>query len=395
MKILCITRSWSLFAALFLLPFFSEGTERLKIAEAWAPVIFQELDLEFTHPLTGFNPVDHIVGLNFDGNTDLRDNGDTIFSLAPSREVELLNHIPLYFSLIETETHYYFNYILYHAVDRGGNAHSHDTENIWVIVEKKGGPYGTLVGHIANAHGLAMIYLQDEQEEKKWRQKLPKDMRRRLAPLVDKFSVEHHSKGRPDYVKRPNSLSLKFFVASRTHAIYKLNEEVWKSSGVAGSIYYPRSCTECPAQILGGEGHPYYLVDWDHWMDEILTDLEDKTIAMKDITKYFSAIEVGHALQKSIYIERNLPSYLAASYKDNSPAGLIFYRSSLGLQRDLITPAEKHLEFIGAKAKISRVYLQNTYLRVRGVANVKRPEYVFQNSSMMQLIKNLLGLTRD
>lgn len=373
----------------------SDERQRLELAKAWAPIIYQELDLEFTHALTGFNPVDHLVGLHFDGNENLRDNGETIFSLAPSREIEIMNHVPVYFSVIETESHYYINYILYHAVDKGGSAHIHDTENLWVIVEKVSDlPYGRLVANLANAHGLAMIYLPNLSEELAWRARLPQDFRRKLTPLVDRFSAEHNEIGRPEYFDRGSSQSLKIFVAARTHAIYKLNEGIWQMSRDPGLVYYPEGCDRCSTQLRGAT-QKYSLVDWDLWTTKTLARMTLNDESSESIFDLFSEVEKGQRISGTQYVEKDLPRYLASSYEGEEPAAIIFYRTTFGSDSELIDPASTHRYFSKSKSKISHRYLQNSYLETAGTKTLKMPGYTFRNSSILHLMKNLFGMTQE
>jgi hypothetical protein len=128
------------------------------VARQWAPVFYKDYAHEFTDPSTGFNPVDFPVDLFFDGTNDLRDNDENIFKLDQTQIKQQTSRPTIHYSVIESTTHYYITYIVYHAVDFKAFGHAHDLENVWTVVEKKKSGPDELIAHITNVHGFPMIY---------------------------------------------------------------------------------------------------------------------------------------------------------------------------------------------------------------------------------------------
>jgi hypothetical protein len=337
-----------------------------RLAEAWAPIIFHDTAAEFSQAQTGFNPVDNLLDLFFDGNEDVTDNADNLFRLSVPLIENLKQRSPLYFSIVETETHYYVGYFLYHAIDAGPEGHLHDTENIWTVVEKDGSPFGRLVMHITNAHGFAMIYGMNPEEQERWRRALPEESARTVLPYLDRYSELHQNSGAPEFVKRLNSSALKIFVASKSHALYKFSSTAWGASERRGGIIYiPEHCEECLVDVKAYRDpiRPYKLLDWDLLVHTWLSKVERGEIDMPTFLKVFTAPEVEPLPGDREYQPRALPVYLAVGSEEEDPKANLFHESSLHSHSSLRTPVHVHEFFAQTSSKISKKYLFNTYVR--------------------------------
>ncbi len=350
------------------LVFASSDEWRRNLAEAWAPVVYQEVSLEFSQG-NGFNPVDHLVGLFFDGNEDLRDNGTNLFRLSNDQVREISANVPVYYSVIETETHYYINYIFYHAIDLNILGHTHDTENLLTIVQKDHSHYGNLVMHIANAHGFPMIYGEDRHAETQWRSKAKNSLARKFLPLLDRHSTKHHYTDRPLYIDRESSKAIQIFSATKTHALYKWNAKAWRESDAKGVAYYSKNCLECPRDIAVQSGglpiQSYHLMSWDDLMFKYLAfDQEDRSPST-----IFARADFSLAFN-----EANLPDGLIPGFGEERLAATLFYRSSFKTPYQLSDPAMVHKYFAGSNASLSQLYLYNPYF--------SRPAYPIQRASL-------------
>src|SRR4051812_1468420 len=111
---------------------------RTEAAKRFAPVIYQEVhDARDLH-----------VAFDFDGNWAGEDNGANGTCAADQTQCQPGSpcedgKCPLvgtvYFTVIETDTHFFVQYMPYHALDSKTVAgHEHDTENVLVVGTKAG-----------------------------------------------------------------------------------------------------------------------------------------------------------------------------------------------------------------------------------------------------------------
>jgi hypothetical protein len=91
------------------------------LAEAYAPVVYQEVEE---------NRYDTFTSIDFDGNQDVTDN------LASARSA---NPGSLYYSVVESTTHYFITYMLYYPGRRLNDdaVAEHDFTNVEIIVRKQ------------------------------------------------------------------------------------------------------------------------------------------------------------------------------------------------------------------------------------------------------------------
>lgn len=125
---------------------------RAEIALRWAPIHYQDVDATGGHALGGKS--DYITRYDFDGNLNGRDNWDNAGSNVDAA---------VYYSVLETSTHYYLTYLFFHPRDWIDHPffeteHENDAEGVLEIVEKDGSEYGSLKAAVTNAHADFFSY---------------------------------------------------------------------------------------------------------------------------------------------------------------------------------------------------------------------------------------------
>ncbi|MBN8554383.1 MAG: hypothetical protein J0L93_02970 [Deltaproteobacteria bacterium] len=334
--------------------------DSLRLAKAWAPILYHDVDATYRNPETGFIPADEILKIDFDGNEDLRDNGANVFQLSTDRQKHLIQNPALYFSIVETESHYYLNYMVYHALDTNAWWHTHDTENFWVVVQKDHSPYGKFIAAISNAHGYGMIYSDNPQRQRQWRNNLIQDYKIYFLPLLDEFSWKHNlDRYKPEFVERKSgSKAMKLFVTARSHALYKFNTQAWMNRG---PVYLPEDCDDCDSDIENAsvkqkDIRHYELVNWDQLMTNLRKRSSENIFASNLMSP--SVLTNGYRLVK------NLPHYFAPPTNQEKPTANLFYETSFKTPMALLDPVALHTSLASAEEQhsISSVYLHNVYL---------------------------------
>lgn len=114
---------------------------REDVAKRWAPVFHQQVRDE----------KDLATAFDADGNWAADDNEET-FANGPHTAT-------VYFTVIETATHWFVQYMPYHASDtKLTNGHEHDTESVLAVVAKQGGGTGQLVALETRFHLEWFLY---------------------------------------------------------------------------------------------------------------------------------------------------------------------------------------------------------------------------------------------
>lgn len=140
----------------YLLLFFSNiplysATFYEQLAFHYAPIHYQDVD--DTNP-----QADYITRYDYDGNYDARDNWDHLF------EGDLSGAV--YYSVVESETHWFMLYTFFHPRDRAEGwrrtEHENDFEGLLLFVRKDETTYGQLEGMVTHAHGKLFTYLPQE-----------------------------------------------------------------------------------------------------------------------------------------------------------------------------------------------------------------------------------------
>ncbi|MBO3742576.1 hypothetical protein [Actinoplanes flavus] len=125
---------------------------RAEIALRWAPIHYQDVDATGGHALSGKS--DYITRYDFDGNLNGRDNWDNTGTNTDAA---------VYYSVLETSTHYYLTYLFFHPRDWIDHPffeteHENDGEGVLEIVAKDGSDYGSLKAAVTVAHSDFFSY---------------------------------------------------------------------------------------------------------------------------------------------------------------------------------------------------------------------------------------------
>jgi len=122
----------------------------IRLSEHYSPIYIQSTA----------STQDYITSVDFDGNLIGIDNWENQ-PLFPQKA-------SVYYSIKETETHYFISYGFYHPRDWLNdcdnhpvyeNCHEHDSEQILLIVEKDGTDYGKLLSMETQAHFFFFVYI--------------------------------------------------------------------------------------------------------------------------------------------------------------------------------------------------------------------------------------------
>ncbi|QGP92329.1 hypothetical protein MGLY_17030 [Neomoorella glycerini] len=121
-----------------------------ELAAYWAPEIYQD-----TNATYGYK-ADYITNFDFDGDWRGNNNWDNL-DVYPTPAY-------IYYSVTETETHYFIGYYFFHPRDDGPTTldkHENDLEGVLVAVRKDGSLYGSFQLMETMAHGNWYQYTND------------------------------------------------------------------------------------------------------------------------------------------------------------------------------------------------------------------------------------------
>jgi hypothetical protein len=99
---------------------------------------------------------DFLTSFTYDGDYNGRNNWENLYSYPLPASV--------YYSVVETTTHYFIGYWTYHARDDGPtdlDKHENDLEGVLVVVKKDGTPYGQFQLMETFAHNQWYQYTND------------------------------------------------------------------------------------------------------------------------------------------------------------------------------------------------------------------------------------------
>ena len=180
------------------------------IAARYAPVVYQEVDRgsRFRGGTTRARE-DYIVAVDFDGDWISANNWENFehHDLQPT----------LYYSVLETKTHFYISYAVYHPRDwnryptprwfKPYTEHENDMENLQVVVEKRGGRVQLLA---TQAHQFVKFASAVGETH---RTKVPLRFSEESIVLIN-------DKGRVD----PDGTHVAVFIERKGHGIYSLGD---------------------------------------------------------------------------------------------------------------------------------------------------------------------------
>ncbi|HEX6291254.1 MAG TPA: hypothetical protein VFZ66_18865 [Herpetosiphonaceae bacterium] len=115
----------------------------LELAYRWAPIHYQDTD-------SSDYDADYLTAVNYDGDWNAQNNWE-------SQDDQLGRLIgTVYYSVTETDTHWYIVYGFYHPRDWSDNpfdnTHENDMEGVLAIVRKDGSTYGLFEGMVTVFH---------------------------------------------------------------------------------------------------------------------------------------------------------------------------------------------------------------------------------------------------
>jgi hypothetical protein len=134
-----------------------DAADRAELALAWAPIHYQDVDQTGSHALGG--AADYIARYDFDGDLDGRNNWDN----AGDSSHPLEAHV--YYSVVETASHWFIVYMLFHPRDWSDSVfdgeHENDSEGLLATVARDGSTFGDLKSIVTVAHRDFFSYLPD------------------------------------------------------------------------------------------------------------------------------------------------------------------------------------------------------------------------------------------
>jgi len=121
-----------------------------ELAAHWAPVFYQDVNSTY-----GYR-ADYLTNFNYDGDWAGNNNWENLNSY------NLYSYV--YYSIVETQTHYFIGYYTYHPRDDGPTAldkHENDLEGVMLVIRKDGSKYGSFQLMETVAHNQFYQYTND------------------------------------------------------------------------------------------------------------------------------------------------------------------------------------------------------------------------------------------
>ncbi|PDO10640.1 MAG: hypothetical protein BLM47_05960 [Candidatus Reconcilbacillus cellulovorans] len=121
-----------------------------ELAAHWAPVFYQDVNSTY-----GYR-ADYLTNFNYDGDWAGNNNWENLNSY------NLYSYV--YYSIVETQTHYFIGYYTYHPRDDGPTAldkHENDMEGVMLVIRKDGSTYGSFQLMETVAHNQFYQYTND------------------------------------------------------------------------------------------------------------------------------------------------------------------------------------------------------------------------------------------
>lgn len=224
------------------------------LAYRWAPIHYQDTDSDQPK-------ADYITKFDLDGNFDAIDNWDNVFTSDLSAY--------MYYSVVETSTHWFINYMSFHARDWDDawfaeGEHENDSEGILQVIKKEtNNKYGSFVCAITVAHEFFHSYIPEGSNITintdfysnsgyiHTLDKMDPNWRERYKGFIQ-FGADESGVSRP-----------KTFQEAKTHAFLTYPSGDFQGSpGQDGVIYYPsKTVAEIPVQSSSPVTAKYQLIN--------------------------------------------------------------------------------------------------------------------------------------
>jgi hypothetical protein len=196
----------------------------LELAYYWAPVWYQDTDA--SDPTA-----DYITNFNFDGNWIGNDNWDN----------QPLYQLPayIYYSVVETSTHYFIGYYDFHPRDWSFPVHENDMEGILLVIQKDDSPQGQFLLMETEAHNILYQFTDLDS----FPSNTVSDKGETLDGDVQFRAIDHYNISLPFY---PHNHPI-VYIEDKGHGVY--GDKRWEASGFPdddGVIYKPYGIAEEP-----------------------------------------------------------------------------------------------------------------------------------------------------
>jgi hypothetical protein len=144
----------------------ARAATRDQVAQHYAPVIYQE----------AHDPIkDLYTAFDFDGDWDGDNQAENMECYSDSSQCNTADNpnspcagqkcpliATMYYTVIETDTHWFVQYMPYHPLDwKVTNGHENDTESLLMVIIKAGGEYGVLQAMETRFHDVWYQYAND------------------------------------------------------------------------------------------------------------------------------------------------------------------------------------------------------------------------------------------
>lgn len=211
-----------------------------QLARKYSPIL--HLDMEIKDQK--INPAEIPVDFFFDGDRSIANNSKSILEVGDQALTPTL-----YYWVIETQTHYYLMYLVYHALDyKLGTPHPQDGEGVIAVVAKESdGKKEILEFWVSNSHGLGRFYSThlDLQQDMRARVKDYRTEKKDFVTLFalertsipgfydDVFAEDHHNSKAPSMADELNPL---VFVCREGNALYKCDPSLFNGKSGDGFV---------------------------------------------------------------------------------------------------------------------------------------------------------------
>ncbi|AZR72992.1 hypothetical protein BBF96_06035 [Anoxybacter fermentans] len=196
-----------------------------ELAQHWAPRFYHDTNVNYDYE------AEYFTLFNYDSNWKGIDNWENLYNYP--------KYSYIYYSVVETETHWFINYDAFHPRDDGPlfDQHENDFEGAVLAIKKDGSTYGSLHVMITMAHDDWNVYTNDPNI--------------RGAEETVNGGILFDSYGRPEIYIQANGSSL------------DNNGHGWKAydgrdaPGGDGIVYYYGGWAEVPTDGSGNWVHEY------------------------------------------------------------------------------------------------------------------------------------------
>lgn len=127
-----------------------QAASAAELAAHWAPEFYQDVNATYGYE------ADYITNFNYDGDWKGNNNWENLYSY-PFKAYA-------YYSVVETVTHYFIGYYVYHPRDDGPltlDRHENDLEGVLLVIRKDGSSYGAFQLMETCAHNQFYQYTND------------------------------------------------------------------------------------------------------------------------------------------------------------------------------------------------------------------------------------------